>query len=380
MSQAQPLPPRRSSGRPVRRSRSSVPAARAQALAAAAAARNSSPNSSAMANRGSDPRGSRESGRSNPQPGRSATSPGARPGGWRRLPLLPFAVGLAIGYGLAGPLPSVLGGALAALQKGPAQLGSLVSPLAGIRDRPILVMGTDRVGDNTDVIFTLQVKDGTSRLTQVPRDTFVESQDYGVVKANALYAFGGMDAAKRELGTLLNQPLDKHLRVNLRAVTRIADALGGVEIDVPKRMYYVDNAQGLYIDLYPGRQVLQGEALEGFLRFRHDELGDIGRLERQKLVLQQVFSKLVQPGTLTRLPELMRIAGEDVDTNLSPVEMGQLLSAMATTRLSTNQLPGRLFWHNDLSFWMPDNNPRYGAAVAGADQQASSSDEGSGLY
>jgi hypothetical protein len=53
---------------------------------------------------------------------------------------------------------------------------------------------------------------------------------------------------------------------------------------------------------------------------------------------------------------------------------------MATTRLSTSQVPGRLFWHNDLSFWMPDNNPHYGAAVAGADQQASSTDEGSGLY
>ena len=46
--------------------------------------------------------------------------------------------------------------------------------------------------------------------------------------------------------------------------------------------------------------------------------------------------------------------------------MGQLLSAMATTKLNTSQLPGRLFWHNDLSFWMPDTNPHYGAAVAGA--------------
>jgi len=376
MSQAQPLPPRRSSGRPVRRSRSTVPAARAQALAAAAAARNSSGNrNAATVNDTARSMERRPAEQGNPAP---RSGDGQRPGRWR-WPLLPFTVGLAMGYGLAGPLPAQLGGALAALQKSPAQLGSLVSPLVGIGQRPILVMGTDRVGDNTDVIFTLQVKDGTSQLTQVPRDTFVESERYGVVKANALYAFGGIDAAKQELGTLLNQPLEKHLRVNLRAVTRIADALGGVEVDVPKRMYYVDNAQGLYIDLYPGLQRLQGEELEGFLRFRHDELGDIGRLERQKLVLQQVFSKLVQPATLTRLPELMRIAGEDVDTNLSVVEMGQLLTAMASTRLSTSQLPGRLFWHNDLSFWMPDNNPHYGAAMPGADQQASN-DDGSSIY
>jgi hypothetical protein len=39
--------------------------------------------------------------------------------------------------------------------------------------------------------------------------------------------------------------------------------------------------------------------------------------------------------------------------------MGQLLTAMAGTKLSTHQLPGRLFWHNDLSYWMPDGNSHY---------------------
>jgi hypothetical protein len=39
--------------------------------------------------------------------------------------------------------------------------------------------------------------------------------------------------------------------------------------------------------------------------------------------------------------------------------MGQLISAMGSTKLSTAQLPGRLFWHNDLSYWMPDANSEY---------------------
>jgi hypothetical protein len=74
---------------------------------------------------------------------------------------------------------------------------------------------------------------------------------------------------------------------------------------------------------------------------------------------QKVFAKLAQPSTLAQLPELLKIAGEDVKTDLSPVEMGQLLTAMASTKLSTRQLPGRLFWHNDLSYWMPDGNSHY---------------------
>lgn len=281
-----------------------------------------------------------------------------KPAQRRRLPLLPFALGIALGYGLAGPLPQLATGAMASLLHGPQQLTGLINPFA-FSNRRVLVIGTDKVGENTDVMFTLQLKDGKTTLTQVPRDTFVESSDYGIVKANALYAFGGVDALKKELGSLLDAPVDRYVRVNLRAVEHLAEALGGVDVDVPKRMYYVDNAQNLYIDLYPGRQVLKGEQLEGFLRFRHDELGDLGRMERQKLVLAEVFRKLAQPATLTRLPELLKVAGSDIKSDLSPLEMGQLVTAMASTQLSTSQLPGRLFWHNDLSYWMPDGNTHY---------------------
>jgi anionic cell wall polymer biosynthesis LytR-Cps2A-Psr (LCP) family protein len=121
-------------------------------------------------------------------------------------------------------------------------------------------------------------------------------------------------------------------------------------------MYYVDNSQGLYIDLVPGRQLLRGEALEGFLRFRHDEAGDLGRMERQRLVLAEVFRKLAQPTTIARLPALLKIAGEDIHTDLSPIELSQLMAAMGHTRLRTQQLPGRLYWQDELSYWMPDSN------------------------
>ncbi|MEX1315952.1 MAG: LCP family protein [Synechococcaceae cyanobacterium] len=298
-----------------------------------------------------------------PPQGSRARDPGGPQGGstpqrrGRQLTLLPFALGLALGYGLSGPLPGLVNGAVAALKSSPDYLSKTISPLAG---KSILVMGIDKVGANTDVIFTVEIKDGTTRVTQVPRDTYVESEHYGVLKANALYAFGGMDGARRELSGLLEEPIQRYLLVNLRAVRRVADALGGVEVDVPKRLYYVDTAQGLYIDLYPGPQVLRGEELEGFLRFRNDPEGDLGRMERQRLVLDEVFSELAKPTMLSRLPELLRIAGEDIQTDLSALEFGQLLTAMASTDLIAAQLPGRLYWYNDLSFWMPDSNPVYG--------------------
>lgn len=307
------------------------------------------PNPPPSAPRSSDPRSSAR--------GPAGRGPAFRRPAVRRPAILSFAMGLALGYGLSGPLPGLVNGAVAALQGGADYLSDTISPLAG---KSILVMGIDKVGDNTDVIFTVAIQNGTTRVIQVPRDTFVESEHYGVLKANALYAFGGMDGARRELSGLLQEPIQRYLLVNLRAVRRVADALGGVEVDVPRRLFYVDNAQGLYIDLYPGPQLLRGESLEGFLRFRNDPEGDLGRMARQRLVLDQVFSKLAQPAMLTRLPELLKIAGEDIQTDLTALEFSQLLSSMGSTSLVADQLPGRLYWYNDLSFWMPDINPDYG--------------------
>jgi LCP family protein required for cell wall assembly len=273
-----------------------------------------------------------------------------------RLPLLTFTLGTVLGYLLASPqLPRQLGPVLASVIPSSRGLAALLDPL-GIHDRRILVMGSDKVGENTDVMFTVQIVDGSTRITQVPRDTYVESEQLGVVKANALYALAGIDTTRAEIGRLLEAPVDRYVKVNLTAVARIAEALGGVEVDVPKRMFYVDNSQGLYIDLVPGRQLLTGEALEGFLRFRHDEAGDLGRMERQRLVLAEVFRKLAQPATIARLPALLQIAGEDIHTDLSPIELSQVMAAMGRTRLRTQQLPGRLYWQDELSYWMPDSN------------------------
>lgn len=268
----------------------------------------------------------------------------------RRRPLASFALGLGLGF-LLGQHQRALGPLLAALGQLPHHVQAL-----GLGQKPVLVLGSDVVSGNTDVMFAVQIRNGITRVIQVPRDTYVETADQGVVKANSLYGLLGPAAVKQEVSQLVGLPMQHYLKVNLDAVTKVADALGGVEVDVPKRMFYVDNSQGLIIDLYPGPQLLKGQELEGFLRFRHDEQGDLGRMERQRLVINQVFRKLAQPATLTQLPALLKIAGEDIHTDLSPLELTQLLGAMGHTKLSTQRLQGREYWENELSYWMPSTN------------------------
>ena len=262
-----------------------------------------------------------------------------------------IVVGLGGGLLLSAPLASFLNSnPLGSASK----LNNPFAAWTAIGEQDILLLGTDVGGGNTDVITVLRVEGGTTTITQIPRDSYIEAEGYGPHKINALYSLGGTDLLKRELSRKLGRPISHHLIVNLSSIRRMADALGGIEVTVPKRMYYVDNSQGLYIDLQPGLQTLKGRDLEGFLRFRHDEMGDIGRLERQQLALKALFTKLTRPDQLVRLPILLAAAGNDLKTDLGPMELGGLITLMGTTRLDTKRLGGRPFERDGLSYWDAD--------------------------
>ena len=280
----------------------------------------------------------------------------------------------AIGFGLGGGL--LLASPVADYLSSPqvSERHQLVNPFSSwnsLSDADVVILGTDVGGGNTDVMYTMRVQNGETKLLQVPRDTYINSSSFGPVKANALYAYGGPEAVKAELSKHLGRPVRHHILVNLAVIRRLGDALGGLEVNVPKRMWYHDNTQGLHIDLQPGRQVLKGRDLEGFLRFRHDEMGDIGRLDRQRLVLKALFKQITRPESLVRLPALLAVAGKDLRTDLGPMEIGGLISAMGSTDLNAERLRGRPFMHEGISYWKAEwpEATAAGAAAAGSSER-----------
>jgi LCP family protein required for cell wall assembly len=270
----------------------------------------------------------------------------------RRTPVLTaIALGLGGGLLLSVPVADWLG---SVQLPGNGRIANPFAAWSGVADQDILLLGTDEAGGLTDVIASLRVDGGTTRVIQIPRDTYIEPEGYGPQKVNALFPIGGTDLAKRELSRRLGRPITHHVIVNLAAIRRMADALGGIEVNVPKRMVYTDNSQGLQIDLQPGVQTLKGRDLEGFLRFRHDEDGDLGRIARQQLALHALFGKLTRPEHLVRLPVLLAAAGRDIDTDLGPMELGGLITAMGNTRLDVERLGGRPFDLDGISYWEAD--------------------------
>lgn len=214
----------------------------------------------------------------------------------------------------------------------------------------VVVLGKDAGGTNTDTIFTLKVQPGITTITQIPRDSYINPVGFGAMKINGLWVRGGPEAVERELTRLMKRPVRHHVVVSLKTLPLLANLLGGIEVDVPKRLYYVDHSQDLVIDLQPGRQVLRGKALEGFLRWRDDGRGDIGRLERQKLALKGLVSRLRQPQHLVRIPLLLGVARTQIQTDLNLLQMGSLLTAVMTTDLNTERLRSTPFSLGGISY------------------------------
>ncbi len=241
----------------------------------------------------------------------------------------------------------------------------------------ILVMGIDRVpgaqpGDKamftgrSDTMLLLRVdpeQDSVSLLS-IPRDTQVEVPGVGMDKINDANVQGGATLAARTVSSVLNGvPIDRYVRVSTDAFKELVDLLGGVEVNVPKPMVYEDKTQKLKINLQPGLQTLSGDQAEQFARFRADDLGDIGRVQRQQALLKALRQKITNPTVIPRIPGLVRAMQKYIDTNLSVEEMMALVGAgrkISEGKFKMVMLPGRFSAPNEFvaSYWIMDPTGR----------------------
>ena len=218
----------------------------------------------------------------------------------------------------------------------------------------VVVLGIDATGDNADLIVAARFKPGHVHLTHIPRDTYIYTSAYGEQKINGLYKYGGSEAMQHQVTSLLNTTFPFFFAVHVDAVPAIIDAIGGLEVDVPQRMVYIDHSQNLTIDIDSGRQQLDGDDLAGFLRWRGDGRGDLGRLERRQWVVSALQHKARQPHTWAQLPRITRIVREKVETNLPSTSVVPILLGLASHNITNDTLPGREGFHDGLSYWFAE--------------------------
>ena len=213
-----------------------------------------------------------------------------------------------------------------------------------------------------DVMLLIKFDPETKKIVMlsVPRDTRTQIEGYGTKKINAANVEGGPALTAKTVSNLLGGVgIDRYVRINVLGVSKLIEALGGVNIYVPKDMKYRDDSQHLYINLKAGQQHLSGEQALQLLRYRHDELGDIGRIQRQQMVLRALIEQTLNPTTITRLPDILNVVKENIDTNLSIEELVALVgfgSKINRSNMQMLMLPGRFSETHefDASYWVPD--------------------------
>lgn len=191
----------------------------------------------------------------------------------------------------------------------------------------VLLVGTDKGGYRTDTIMVASYDNDTQtvHVLQIPRDTYVKGNGRSDKKINSAY-YSGIDTLKDEIFKAFGIEIHRYLAVELDGFVEIIDAIGGVEVDVPINMHYDDPTQDLHIHIKKGLQVLDGKDAEGFVRYRKGNdgssypLGDIDRMKAQKQFLQNTVSKIVSIDGASKIPELIDIAKDNIETDISTSE------------------------------------------------------------
>ena len=234
----------------------------------------------------------------------------------------------------------------------------------------IALLGTDGDGFRTDVnmVASLNLTTKEMHLISVPRDTRVVMTDdmiaylekngrtvpqangvYGQCKLTEVHAYAGegnrSTFSVAMLEEILGIDIDYYEKVDLDAFMDIVDAVGGVEFDVQERLYYSDPAQGLYIDLYPGPQVLDGEKAEMLVRFREGYAQkDLKRIEVQQEFLKAFISQVCSSDKImSNLDSYIKIFMEKVESDMpvaTALKYAGYIKEIDPAAITTDTIPG----------------------------------------
>lgn len=205
-----------------------------------------------------------------------------------------------------------------------------------------LLVGQDQTGGagyggNTDTMMLVAYDVPGQKLSvmSLPRDTYVHYRG-SVVLLNSVYARAGagqngIKRLKEEVGELTGVYPDFTVMIQWEALGELVDAIGGVEFEVPFRMYYNDLSQHFKIDLKKGLQTLNGAQAMQLIRWRQNSDdsghidysygyadGDLGRIRTQQSFMKAIIKKCLQPEVLmSNLGGFIDVFQRNVETDLT---------------------------------------------------------------
>ncbi|MDN5342903.1 LCP family protein [Oceanotoga sp. DSM 15011] len=193
----------------------------------------------------------------------------------------------------------------------------------------------------TDTLILVSIDEkGKTLLTPIPRDLIIKINNEER-KINSVYEHFGIERLFDEIENISGIRPQKYVIFNYSIFKEIGDIISPVKIFVEKDMFYQDYHQNLNINFKRGYNNLNGSELLSYVRFRHDEYGDIGRIERQKQALFAMLKTAQERGFFTLL-ELVKTVNEKTTNTFEIYEMLNLYGKLKSSNLTFMQLPIKL--------------------------------------
>lgn len=232
----------------------------------------------------------------------------------------------------------------------------------------ILVLGIDATekgedafkGNRSDAMLLVSIAPHGKNVNviSIPRDSKVYIADRTKPdKINHAFAYGGINLTVKTVEETFGIRVDHYIVLSNLAFVKFIDTIGGLPIYIEKDMYYHDSAGSLHINLPKGDRILSGKEAEGYMRFRKDALGDIGRIRRQQWFFNALGERLKDPQVLVKIPEVLKILPKYILTDLSVYELSQYAALAKSVDMSTVQvatLPGSPSQRGSISYWILD--------------------------
>ncbi|MFH9423839.1 LCP family protein [Streptomyces sp. NPDC017529] len=187
-------------------------------------------------------------------------------------------------------------------------------------------------GKRTDSMMILHDGSNGPTLISLPRDSDVEIPSFvgsktgkkypgkgRHTKLNAAYAEDGPELLVRTVEHNTGLRIDHYVEIGFAGFANIVDAIGGVEMDIPKA--FKDKKSGA--DFQAGKQTLNGEQALAFVRTRYAFAGsDLDRTKNQQKFLAALASQTATPGTIINPFKLYPTLGAGLDTLIVDKDMG----------------------------------------------------------
>ncbi len=182
----------------------------------------------------------------------------------------------------------------------------------------ILVEGVDQAG-RPDAIIAFHFDRKMLTCMNIPRNTeYIREGDDSIrTISDYLVKNKQPQAAIDAVQELFAFPIHYYARVEMEAVEKMVDAIGGIEFDIPYDMIYDDPHQDLHINLTAGRQRLSGEQVVHLLRFRDRSAENDEEIRRMTWfsVMEEMLSQAVFGNRLPDVKRLYQAATEHIETN-----------------------------------------------------------------